>query len=125
MYKNFEAECATSTTMAAARQAHTYQTVSHDSIQILLILQIGRNIIHTYMRVLMTSTFLSHQCAESYSKNRGPQNRTVIKNNGKICLQCAAAWHHRRAAAAESSRRPCENLLPWYSAYLISLSKYE
>ena len=47
MYKNFEAECATSTTMAAAaRQAHTYQTVSHDSIQILLILQIGRNIIH-------------------------------------------------------------------------------
>ena len=68
----------------------------------------------------------SLQCAESYSKNRGPLNRTVIQNNGKICLHCAATWHHRRAAAAESSqRRPCENLLPWYSAYLISLSKYE
>ena len=39
---------------------------------------------YTYMRVLMTSTFLSHQCAESYPKNRGLLNRTVIQNNGKF-----------------------------------------
>ena len=54
----------------------------------------------------------SVQCAESYSKNRGPLNRTVIQNNGKICLHCAST---------APPPRPCKNLSSWYSAYLIEL----
>ena len=63
---------------ARMRAAHTYQTVSHDSIQILLILQIGRNIIHACAH---DKDFLSQP--KVAQKNQGPLNRTVIQNNGK------------------------------------------
>ena len=81
--KNFEAECATSTTMAR-RGSGAYLSDSISRLNPNFAHSSNRPQYYTYMRVLMTSTFLSHQCAESYPKNRGLLNRTVIQNNGKF-----------------------------------------
>ena len=89
---------------ARARAAHTYQTVSHDSIQILLILQIGRNIIHACAH---DKDFLSQP--KVAQKNQGPLNRTVIQNNGKNLT----APRRRSSAAAP---RACKNLPLHHSA---------